>query len=134
MKRIGSYKILIPAAVIVVSAIYLLTVGGSKKVGDNKLDANKPVALVETEPVKAGMITERITVYGVTIPAPGAVQTVSVPYESQIKNVMITNGQLVSKGDALLEIEPSPDSNLQLEEAKNNYESSKLSLQHTERL
>lgn len=134
MKRISSYKILILAAVIVISAVYLLTGGGSKKVGDNKLDTNNPVALVTTEPAKAGTITERITVYGVTIPAPGAVQTVSVPYESQIKNVMITNGQLVSKGDALLEIEPSPDSNLQLEEAKNNYESSKLSLQHTERL
>lgn len=134
MKLIGSYKILILAAVIVISAIYLLTVGGSKKAGDGKLDDNKTVALVKTEPVKEGTIKEIITVYGITIPAPGAVQTVSVPYESQIRNVMITDGQLVSKGDVLLEIEPSPDTNLQLEVAKNKYESSRLSLQHVERL
>jgi membrane fusion protein, multidrug efflux system len=134
MKWIGSYKKLIFFTVIIFLVLYLFIGKGSKKASKIDLNAYKPVALVRTEPIKKDNITEDITVYGITIPAPGAVQTISVPFESQVKNVMVTDGQEVSKGDALLEIKPSPDSKLQLEQAKNTYESSKLSLQHFERL
>lgn len=134
MRWISPFKILILVVILVALVIYLFIGKGSKRAIQSNLKANKTVALVRTELVKKGTITEEITVYGITIPAPGAVQSVSVPFESQVNNVMVTDGQEVSKGDALLEIGPSPDSKLQLEQAKNTYEASKLSLQHVERL
>lgn len=109
------------------------SISGSKKtVQDN--NQNRPVALVKTAPIAQGNISENITVYGVTIPAPGALQTISVSYESKIKDVFVTNGQEVSKGDTLLEIESSPDTHLQLQQAESSYESTRQSLEHFKRL
>jgi RND family efflux transporter MFP subunit len=95
---------------------------------------NEPIAQVKVVPVKKGTITETITVYGNIIPAPGALQATSVAFESRVLKVMVTDGQEVAKGEALLEIEPSPDTYLQFEQARNTYESAKKSLQHFQRL
>lgn len=134
MKIHGSYKILITVTFIIILVLYFFIARKSGVSNQSDSGNNKPVALVKIKPIQEGTITERITAYGITIPAPGAVQTVSVQFESQIRKVMITDGQSVSSDDALLEIDPSPDSLLQLEEAKNNFESSKLSLEHIKRL
>lgn len=96
--------------------------------------SNEPIAQIETAPIKTGTLTETITVYGVTIPAPGALQTISVAFESRVLNVMVTDGQEVAEGEDLLEIEPSPDTYLQLEQARNTLESTKQSVQHFQRL
>ena len=96
--------------------------------------SDEPTAQVETVPIRTGTITETITVYGTTIPAPGALQTVSVAYESRVLSVMVTDGQEVAEGEALLEIEPSPDTYLQLEQARNTLEATKESRQHFQRL
>jgi membrane fusion protein (multidrug efflux system) len=90
------------------------------------------VATVQTVPIKKTTITENITVYGTVIPAPGAVQTVSVPFESRIRRILVSNGQRVSQGEILLEIEPSQDTYLQIEEARNAAESLKRALKHVQ--
>jgi membrane fusion protein (multidrug efflux system) len=91
-----------------------------------KTDSNGPVASVQTVPLKKGTIMEHIVVYGSVIAAPGALQTVSIPFESQVLSIMVNEGQKVSKGDTLLKIQPSPDTMLQLNQAKNAYELAKL--------
>ncbi len=96
--------------------------------------SNEPIAQVETVPIRKGTITETITVYGTTIPAPGALQTISVAFESRVLDVLVTDGQEVEDGEVLLEIEPSPDTYLHLEQARNTYESAEKSLQHFQRL
>jgi multidrug efflux pump subunit AcrA (membrane-fusion protein) len=63
-----------------------------------------PVALVQTAPIREGALTENITGYGSVIPAPGALQTESVPFESQVVQIMVSNGQRVSRGNDLCEI------------------------------
>jgi membrane fusion protein, multidrug efflux system len=90
------------------------------------------VATVQTVPIKKTTITENITVYGTVIPAPGAVQTASVPFESRIRRILVSNGQRVSQGEILLEIEPSQDTYLQIEEARNAAESLKRALKHVQ--
>jgi membrane fusion protein (multidrug efflux system) len=92
-----------------------------------------PVAQVQTAPIREGVLTENIAAYGSVIPAPGALQTVSVPFESQVTQIMVSNGQKVSEGNALLEIKPSPDTALQLEQARQAYDLSRQSLQYMER-
>ncbi len=92
-----------------------------------------PVAKVKTAPIRQGVMTENITAYGSVIPAPGALQTVSVPFESQVMQIMVSSGQKVSKGNDLLEIKPSPDAALQLEQAAQAYDLARQSLQFMER-
>jgi membrane fusion protein, multidrug efflux system len=81
-----------------------------------------PVACVKTAPIKEGILTERIVVYGSVIPAPGALQTLSKPFESQILVIMVSDGQKVAKGEALLRLQPSPDTLLKLDQARNDYQ------------
>ncbi|MGE5304825.1 MAG: efflux RND transporter periplasmic adaptor subunit [Alphaproteobacteria bacterium] len=86
------------------------------------------VASVEVAPVSNGIVAQEITVYGTIVPAAGAVQTVSVPFESRVRRILVTEAQQVSQGDALMEIEPSPDAKLQAEQAQNDYETAKTAL------
>ncbi len=96
-------------------------------------EAQRTVAQVQTAPLRAGVLTEYITCYGSVIPAPGALQTVSVPFESQVMQIMVSNGQKVAKGNDLLKIKPSPDSALQLEQAAQALDLTRQSLQFVER-
>jgi membrane fusion protein (multidrug efflux system) len=89
-----------------------------------------PVVSVKTVPLETGNISEDITVYGKVIPAPGATQAVSVPFQSHVRHVMVNNGQKVSRGDVLLKIGPSPDTRLQFSQAYASYESTKQALQN----
>jgi len=81
-------------------------------------DANDQVATVQVVPIREGTITENITTYGTVIPAPGAVQTLSLPFESRVRRIFVSNGQRVSIRKILLEVDPSPDTRLQVEEAR----------------
>ena len=91
------------------------------------------VACVKTVPLRQGAVNEQLVVYGEVIPAPGALRTVSVPYESQILAIEVNDGQKVSKGEPLLRIQPSPDTRLQLEQARNTFELQEQSYQEVHR-
>src|SRR4051812_45088552 len=65
----------------------------------------KPVAQVETAAVEHKSISETLIAYGVVIAAPGKTHFVAVSFESRVKHVLVSAGQVVNKGDTLLEIE-----------------------------
>jgi len=92
--------------------------------------AQGPVAPVKVSPVKKGAVADEITVYGTIVPAAGAARTVSVPFESRVRRILVTEGQRVSQGDPLLEIEPSADTSLQIQQARNDYESAKKAAEY----
>lgn len=92
------------------------------------------VASVKIVSIREGTIKEHIRVYGKIVPAPGATQTVSVPFESRVRHIMVSSGQEVMKGGKLVEIEPSPDTHLKFEQAINAYESAKQDLEHRRQL
>jgi membrane fusion protein (multidrug efflux system) len=97
-------------------------------------EAKEPVASVHVVPIKRAAISTGITAYGEVVPAPGAIQVVSMPYESQVLHVMVSNAQRISVNDALVEIGLSPETKLQLEQARNDYEISGQSLRHMQQL
>jgi len=97
---------------------------------DKAESSQGPIASVKVVPVKKGTLAEEITVYGTIVPAAGAVQTITVPFESRVRRMLVTEGQQVSRGDPLLEIEPSPETNLQIQQARNDYESAKKALEY----
>ena len=106
----------------------------SKTVALPQKETEGPVASVKVVPVKRAAISTGITAYGEVVPAPGAIQVVSVPYESQVLHIMVSSAQKISVNDVLLEIGLSPDTKLQLEQAQNDYEISEQSLKHVQQL
>lgn len=97
---------------------------------DKAESSQGPVAPVKVVPIKKGTLAEEITVYGTIVPAAGAVQTITVPFESRVRRMLVTEGQQVSRGDPLLEIDPSPETNLQIQQARNDNESAKKALEY----
>lgn len=107
--------------------------GGSKvKISDPK--TRGPVATVRVVRLGRGTISTGISAYGEVVPAPGAIQVVSVPYECQVSHVMVSNAQKISKGERLIKIGLSPDTTLRLEQAENDYKVSKEGLSHVQEL
>jgi RND family efflux transporter MFP subunit len=110
---------------------------GSPQSGTSTPHAEKdvsPTARVKTLPVRKGTITANIRAYGTVVPAPGATQAVSVPFESQVRRIKVSTGQGVSKGSLLLEIEPSPDTKLSFQQANDAYALAKEKLMHVQQL
>ena len=105
----------------------------SRPPGDISLSPG-PVASVQVAPIKKQPISVSVTVFGDVVPAPGAVQVASMPYEIRVSRVMVSAGQKVSRNEPLLEVEPSPDTLLQLKQAKNAYAISKQNLEHVKQL
>jgi len=79
----------------------------------------KPVVPVVTAPLTVSRIAETVRAYGTVVAEAGDVHAVSVPFESRVARVLVTPGQHVSKGAALVKAEASPDTLVALQEAKN---------------
>ncbi len=98
------------------------------------LSANDIVVPVKVARIENKTLSNYIDVYGTIIPAPGAIDVISVPYESYINKLMVNNGQMISKGDPLIKIEPSKNTYLGLLEASNSYKSAQQNLKHMQEL
>ena len=77
-----------------------------------------PVATVTVVPLKRQRFEEHFTAYGTTEAAPGESQRFSVPYECLVNKVRVTVGQKVQSGMPLVEIQPSQETKLQLDSAR----------------
>jgi acyl carrier protein len=53
-----------------------------------------------------------------------------MPFESRVRRILVTEEQRVSAGDPLLEIEPSADTRLQIEQAQNDYQAAKKAAEY----
>jgi membrane fusion protein, multidrug efflux system len=80
--------------------------------------AVKPTARVTLVPLQVGPIAQTLEAFGVVESAPGNDQVVPAPYDCLVRNVHVTAGTPVATGDVLLEILPSPDSQLLLETSR----------------
>ena len=88
---------------------------------------------VETVSIREGTISEKLPAYGSIIPAPGARRIVSVPFESQVLHIFINEGQKISRGEGLIEIQPSPATMLEFEQASNSFNIEQENLRQVER-
>ncbi|WP_297056844.1 efflux RND transporter periplasmic adaptor subunit [Thermosulfurimonas sp.] len=88
----------------------------------------KKTVAVKVARVRKGKIFETEVAYGTVIPAPGAVEIISIPFESQVRHIFVSEGEEISPGTPLLELAPSPDSLLKLEVAQTAYKMAKKKL------
>lgn len=75
-------------------------------------------ANVTTIALRKGSLSAPLELLGVTVPRPSNLHSYSVPYESQIVAVKVSQGQRVSAGDPLVVLEDSPASALDLRDAR----------------
>lgn len=87
-----------------------------------------PTAKVKVFPLKQDKIEDAITTYGMVIATPGESSSFSVPFESLVRKVFITVGQVVEAGAQLIEVVPSPETQFQLEKAKSQFNLAKNQL------
>ncbi len=85
---------------------------------DTPVSEPEPVAQVKTIKLQKGELKETLTAYGMVLPFPDKLTTISVPYTSLIEKIQVNQGQLVQKGDVLLLLKPGTDAVLQLEQAQ----------------
>jgi membrane fusion protein (multidrug efflux system) len=137
MKRSAQNVVIVLVVVCLLAGIYWFyrerrtaqtEVGGAAK------ETSGPVVSVDVVPMKKSLMNVQIAAYGEVVPAPGALQVLSVPYESQVLHVMVSNAQKINMNDDLIEIGLSPDTKLELDRAQNAYRISKESLEHVQEL
>jgi len=121
--------IILVMSIIVLGAGYFLLFSKSPKLpAESNISRQSPVAKVQVTPIKKETIMETITAYGTVAPVPGAIETMSVPFGSRIRQILVSEGQMISKGDILLKIDPSPDAKLQMEQPQKAYISAEQKL------
>ena len=88
--------------------------GAAEEAGDE----SGPIAQVALASIAKKMIAENITAYGSVIAQPGKSHAVSAAYETRVRHVLVAPGEAVRIGQPLVEIDPSPATQLQLGEAR----------------
>lgn len=95
-----------------------LTTAGCSGGNESSVGEIDPVALVHVEIARADTLAETLRAYGMVIPAPGAVQSISVPFEAIVDRVLVNEGQRVEQGQALVQVSPGPRVELAAEQAQ----------------
>lgn len=91
---------------------------------------DQPVAAVQTSPVVESEISELRTAYGTVVAGTGGRQSIVLPLESKVTGILVSAGQIVTQGDPVAEIEPSPDTLLALQQARAMTDATDQSLQN----
>ncbi len=89
-------------------------------------DAPSPSIVVEPEPevgvlvapLRIQSIEEPLIAYGTVVSALGRSKTIDEPFEVRVRQVFVTAGESVDTGTRLIEIEPSADTRLKLDQAR----------------
>ncbi|HYL88580.1 MAG TPA: efflux RND transporter periplasmic adaptor subunit [Burkholderiales bacterium] len=80
--------------------------------------AEAPVALVETAPLKRLALADTVSGYGTVAPQTRSVTTVSLPRPGRIATLFVAAGQVVKKGEPLLEFATGADATRGFEQAR----------------
>jgi len=77
------------------------------------------IAQVKVVKLHKGEMKEILRAYGVVLPLPEKLITLSVPYISQVEKMRVNQGQIVHKDDILLTLKSSAKAMLQWQQAQN---------------
>lgn len=107
-------KLLIVCPVLLTTATLVAACGS----GTPKAPATAPVALVELELATTRSVAETLTAYGTIEFSAADMITLSVQVESQVAELLVTSGEEVTSGQALLRLVPSPTTQLDVDKAR----------------
>src|SRR5438046_8505452 len=91
-----------------------------------------PVPQVQIAQVERKTVTENVIVYGSVVAQPGKTHSVSIAFETRVRHILVAPGQFVRENDPLIEIELSPGTQVQFQQAKNAAEAAGKELKQTQ--
>lgn len=100
--------------------------------GESVASITGPVASVEVTPLKRGRIEETLSAFGSVVAAPGEVEIFSVPFECRVRRILVTAGMAITNHTPLVEVESSPDTRLQFDQARLERDSAAQALKFAE--
>jgi RND family efflux transporter MFP subunit len=77
-----------------------------------------PIATVKVAAMEKGRLEVRSSAFGSIVAAPGAARTLSVAYECRLASLFVSEGQVVTPGEALATVTDSADALLALDQAR----------------
>jgi len=92
------------------------------------------VATVHVAPATLAPMQQYLTAYGTLAYSADALHAISVPYQARVEKVAVVAGQSVRKGDALLALQPTAASALELQRADNDAQFARSQLTRTREL
>jgi RND family efflux transporter MFP subunit len=95
-------------------------------------EKTKPVAGVEVAKVERKTISEKVIAYGSVVAQPGKTHSVSIAFETRVRHILVAPGQFVQENDPLVEIELSPATQVQFQQAKNAADAARKELKQTQ--
>ncbi len=98
----------------------------------NNIPSGPPVAHVTLARVERKSIAHTVTAYGSVITQPGKNHAVSVAYETRVQHILVAPGEMVAADQPLVQIAPSPQTQLQLAQAQSAAQTAQNELQQTE--
>lgn len=93
-----------------------------------------PTTAVRVERVSTRSLADTVTAYGRLVPDPGALQWLSAAQSGRVSAVLVTAGSTVARGQALVRIEPTPQTLAAYQSAKSALVSAKAKLDQTRSL
>ena len=108
----------LPTISLILTTVMLSIAGCSDRGSASDAPRSRPVALVEIQPATRQTLRETLRVYGTTEFSTADAVTVSVQVESQVSQLLVTLGDEVKRGQALLRLVPSPLTRLELGKAR----------------
>jgi membrane fusion protein (multidrug efflux system) len=96
--------------------------------------AEEASVLVKTEPLARHPLTDTLVGYGVVAPAAGHVQNLGTAHGGRVLTVRVSSGQVVRRGESLLDIETDPSANLAYRQAVTAVEFARGELHRVEAL
>ncbi len=105
--------------IIVSTVIYWFAKSKNTTLSYTSTASSEPIAQVETVRLQKGEIRKTVTAYGMVLPLPDKLKTLSVPYASQVEKIHVNQGQFVEQGQLLITLKPGVDAILQLKQAQN---------------
>ena len=93
-----------------------------------------PSTAVSTQTVKMQKLADTVTAYGQLVPAPGSIEWLSAARTGRISAVLVTQGSRVNKGQSLVKIETTPQTQAAYQSAKSALSSARSKLEQTQSL
>lgn len=93
-----------------------------------------PATTVTTQTVQMQTLQDTVTAYGRLMPAPGGVEWLSAAQTGRVSAVLVTQGARVSKGQSLVRIEATPQTQASYQSAKSAVVSARAKLEQTRSL
>ena len=109
--------------------------GGAAAADDQTGGAGQaPSVLVQTLPLQRGTLPRTVSAYGVVQAAPGAQNSIVAPVAARVTQVYVRAGEVVSAGAALVQLVPSPATQVSYAQAVSALKVASDEVRHTRQL